>query len=186
MGSYQLCFELHLGAATMTPSDAMPVSKRKHFFRHVILVAHDLRTALAAICPQGPAADQYEDTDMATLHTSDGYVLPVLGGLLRARCPKLHGDGAKAFYAGEELMVVLPLLQWVYSGRVQDQPVSAGCGDCALFARMLQLAEGRSVGQAESGQSNNRTSHPFFAPKARLRILRLFQDLHMCTLGRST
>lgn len=79
---------------------------------------------------------------MATLHTSDGHVLPVLGGLLQARCPKLHGDGAKAFYAGEELTVVLPLLQWVYSGRVQDQPVSAGCGDCALFARMLQLAEG--------------------------------------------
>ncbi|CAE7500101.1 unnamed protein product, partial [Symbiodinium natans] len=50
------------------------------------------------------------------------------------------------------LMVVLPLLQWVYSGRVQDQPVSAGSGDCALFARMLRLAEGwglRDVGELQ-------------------------------------
>ncbi|OLP90663.1 hypothetical protein AK812_SmicGene27705 [Symbiodinium microadriaticum] len=118
-----------------------PVSQESQLQQNPV-AAMALATALAAICPQGPAADQYEDTEMATLHTSDGHVLPVLGGLLQARCPKLHGDGAKAFYAGEELTVVLPLLQWVYSGRVQDQPVSAGCGDCALFARMLQLAEG--------------------------------------------
>ena len=37
---------------------------------------------------RGPAADQYEDTDMATLHTSDGYVLhqPWFCGRARKNC----------------------------------------------------------------------------------------------------
>ena len=45
--------------------------------------------------------------------------------------------------------------------RGQDQPVSAGCGDCALFARMLQLAEGRTV---ESCQLNFTCVFRFKAP----------------------
>eukprot|EP00439_Symbiodinium_sp_Y106_P048632 s5978_g6.t1 len=124
-----------------------------------------LATALAAICPQGPAADQYEDNaEMATLHTSDGRVLPVLGGLLQARCPKLHGDSAKAFYAGEELMVVLPLLRW-------DQPVSAASGDCALFARMLRLAEGWGLRDAAELQDL------LLAKRSRRRRSSLAEDL---------
>ncbi|CAE7775545.1 unnamed protein product [Symbiodinium sp. CCMP2592] len=82
---------------------------------------------------------------MATLHTSDGRVLPVLGGLLRARCPKLHGDSAKA--------------------------ASDCSGDCALFARMLRLAEGWGLRDAAELQDL------LLAKRSRRRRSSLAEDL---------
>ncbi|CAL1131456.1 unnamed protein product [Cladocopium goreaui] len=54
--------------------------------------------------------------------------------------------------AGEELSVVLPLLQWVYAARVQDRPLTSGDGDIEHFARIVRLAERwglRDVGELQ-------------------------------------
>jgi len=91
-----------------------------------------LASALAAICP--PGFDDFCDHEMITLITSDGHAVRCLEGLLRARCPK----GPQAA-AGEELSVVLPLLQWIYAARVQERPV--GDFDLEHFARIVRLAE---------------------------------------------
>lgn len=105
-----------------------------------------LASALAVLCPTG-SDDFCDQSEMITLTTNDGHTVRCLEGLLRARCPK----GPQAA-TGEELSVVLPLLQWVYAARVQDRPFASGIGDCEHFARILRLAEGwglRDVGELQ-------------------------------------
>eukprot|EP00435_Cladocopium_sp_Y103_P066348 s42_g28.t1 len=112
----------------------------------LVVAAMALAAALAAICPPG-SDDFCDQNEMITLITTDGHALRCLDGLLRARCPK----GPQAA-AGEELSVVLPLLQWVYAARVQDRPLTSGDGDIEHFARIVRLAERwglRDVGELQ-------------------------------------
>ncbi|CAJ1384923.1 unnamed protein product [Effrenium voratum] len=89
-----------------------------------------LASALAVMCPTGPTPDLGDET--VPLITSDGHTLRCHGAVLRARCPKLE-----AAEVGEELQVVLPLLQWVYAARVQDR----------LMARRSKGARGSTLAE---------------------------------------